>query len=273
MNKKQIKLQSLLWVRGVSRPLSSISEAPPVPAKVVPNPPKNGLIADGRFSIHIKIKNNRYSLEQDLRLLINNPKYSDVEILCKYEKNLHGCRAILAARSEVFYRLLFSRVGEKESLTKENIVETFIAADYFQLPELQNFIVKTNSYDNYSPELLSKILETMPLTEDNILSNLLVDAVSAIPLNTIKFGHLSIVRAPNDCNEHQSVRAKVAFENQGTFEWDVIIEKHCVIAWALSVSYKDENGVYYPYFPSFKNDNSKVTVHLDMNKKGPVHLL
>ena len=51
-----------------------------------------------------------YSLEQDLRLLMNNPKYSDVEILCENEKILHGgCRAILAARSEVFEKLLYER--------------------------------------------------------------------------------------------------------------------------------------------------------------------
>ena len=46
-----------------------------------------------------------YSLEQDLRLLVNNPKYSDIEILCK-DKTLHCSRAILAARSEVFDGLL-----------------------------------------------------------------------------------------------------------------------------------------------------------------------
>src|SRR3954453_2580027 len=159
-----------------------------------------------------------YSLEQDLRLLINNPKYSDIEILCGDEKKLHGCRAILAARSEVFERLLYSRMNEsyekqisfpkinssgmeiileytytgsikEESLTKDNIIEAFYAADYFQLPELQNIIMKTfkntlekNSNENYSPELLSKFAGTMPLTEDNILLNLLVEAVATIPL-------------------------------------------------------------------------------------------
>src|SRR5438309_1047274 len=95
-----------------------------------------------------------YSLEQDLRLLINNPKYSDIEILCEDEKKLHGCRAILAARSEVFDRLLYSKMKEgyekqvsfskinsaemkiileytytgsikEESLTKDNIIEAF----------------------------------------------------------------------------------------------------------------------------------------------------
>src|SRR5215831_3368047 len=110
-----------------------------------------------------------YSLEQDLRLLINNPKYSDTEILCEDEKKLYGCRAILAARSEVFDRLLYNGMKEsyenqisfpeicssgmeiileyiyagsvkEESLTKNNIIEAFNAADYFQLPSLQDFI-------------------------------------------------------------------------------------------------------------------------------------
>src|SRR2546421_13072578 len=109
----------------------------------------------------------RYSLEKDLRSLINNPKYSDIEILCGDEKKLHGCRAILAARSEVFNRLLYNGMKEsyekrisfpkinssemeiileyiytglikEESLTKENVIEAFYVADYFQLLDLQD---------------------------------------------------------------------------------------------------------------------------------------
>src|SRR3954447_19192062 len=104
-----------------------------------------------------------YSLKLDLELLVNNPKYSDIEILCKNEKKLHGCRAILAARSEVFDRLLYNGMKEsyakqisfpkinssgmeiileytytgsveEVSLTKDNMVEAFYTADYFQLP-------------------------------------------------------------------------------------------------------------------------------------------
>ncbi|RGB33995.1 hypothetical protein C1646_668909 [Rhizophagus diaphanus] len=167
-----------------------------------------------------------YSLEQDLRLLVNNPKYSDVEILCEDEKKLYACRAILAARSEVFDRLLYNGMKEsyekqitfpkinsagmeiileyiytgsiKEvSLTKDNTIEAFYAADYFQLLDLQDFILKTvknstNFAKNYLPELLSKISEKMPLTEDNILLNLLVETVANISLNNIEFGRLSI---------------------------------------------------------------------------------
>src|SRR4051812_48051676 len=164
-----------------------------------------------------------YSLEQDLRSLINNPKYSDIEILCGDEKKLYGCRAILAARSEVFDRLLYNGMKESyetqisfpkvnsaemeiileyiytgtvkdESLTKDNIIEAFYAADYFQLSDLQDFITKavknTNLAKNYSPELLSKVSEKIPLTEDNNLLNLLVEAVAITPLNNIEFGRL-----------------------------------------------------------------------------------
>src|SRR5437763_14348701 len=112
-----------------------------------------------------------HSLEQDLKLLINNPKYSDIEILCENEKKLYGCRAILAARSEVFNGLLYNGMKEsyekqisfptisssgmeiileyiytgsikEESLTKDNTVEAYRAADYFQLLNLQDFITK-----------------------------------------------------------------------------------------------------------------------------------
>jgi hypothetical protein len=162
-----------------------------------------------------------YSLEQDLRSLINNPKYSDIEILCGDEKKLYGCRAILAARSEVFNGLLYNGMKEsyvnqisfpdinsagmeiileytytglikEESLTKDNVFEAFHAADYFQLPGLQDFIIRTVK-NTLSPELLSKVAEKMPLSEDNVLLNLLVEAVATIPLNTIEFGRFSIM--------------------------------------------------------------------------------
>ncbi|RGB37161.1 hypothetical protein C1646_757212 [Rhizophagus diaphanus] len=167
-----------------------------------------------------------FSLEQDLRLLINNQIYSDVVILCKDKKKLYACRTILAARSVVFHGLLYNGLKEtyeyqisfprinsavmeiileyiyagsvkKESLTNDNIIEAFFTADYFQLSDLQDFIMKTikstNFVKDYSPELLSKVSEIMPLTEDNIsILNILVKTVANIPLNNIEFGRLSI---------------------------------------------------------------------------------
>ncbi|CAG8680636.1 uncharacterized protein OCT59_020450 [Rhizophagus irregularis] len=161
-----------------------------------------------------------YSLEENLRSLIDNEKYSDIEILCENEKKLHGSRAILAARSEVFNILLYNGMKEnqisfsninssvmkivlgyiytgsikKESLNKNNIVEIFYAAGHFQLSSLQEFILATiknaDYLKSYSPELLSKVVDKMP--EDNILLNLLEETVSIIPLDTIEHGRLSI---------------------------------------------------------------------------------
>jgi len=132
-----------------------------------------------------------------------------------------ACRTILAARSEVFNSLLYNGMKEsyekqisfpnintsgmkiileyvytgsvkEESLTKDNIVEAFHAADYFLLLDLQDFIMKTardtlekNEEHNYFPELLSKVVDTMPLSDDNILLNLLVGQVAIILLNLV----------------------------------------------------------------------------------------
>jgi hypothetical protein len=100
---------------------------------------------------------------------------------------------------EIILEYIYTGSIKEESLTKDNIIEAFYAADYFQLLGLQKFIVKTientlikDFTGNYSPELLSKVAEAIPLTEDNILLNLLAEAVAIIPLNTIEFGRLSI---------------------------------------------------------------------------------
>ncbi|CAB4403440.1 unnamed protein product [Rhizophagus irregularis] len=168
------------------------------------------------------------SLKEDLRLLINNKMYSDIEISCEDEKILYGCRAILAARSEMFNKLLYNGMKEsietkisfptinsssmeiileylytgsfkEDTLTKDNIIETFNAADYFHLLDLQKSVKNifiNNLEENYAnsclPELLSKVVKTMSLTEDNIFLDLLIKAISAIPLNTIEFDRLSI---------------------------------------------------------------------------------
>src|ERR1043166_914512 len=77
-----------------------------------------------------------------------------------------------------------------------NLVEAFHAADYLQLPDLQSLIVKTvkKNYciEKYLPELLSKAADIMPLSDDNVLLNLLIEEVATISLNTVEFSRLSI---------------------------------------------------------------------------------
>src|SRR4051794_29045819 len=106
-----------------------------------------------------------YSLVQDFRQIINDPKYSNIEIICKDERVFHCYKPILAARSKVFDALFYNEMGEselgqisfpnisssgmeivleyvylgmikEENLTEDNIVETYYVADYFQLYDL-----------------------------------------------------------------------------------------------------------------------------------------
>ncbi|GES97532.1 hypothetical protein GLOIN_2v1844191 [Rhizophagus clarus] len=100
---------------------------------------------------------------------------------------------------EIILEYIYTGSINEDSLTKDNTIEAFYAADYFQLPDLQDFImivfknaIEKNYTQNYSPELLTKVAEIMPLTEDNILLNLLTESVATIPLNTVEFGRLSI---------------------------------------------------------------------------------
>ncbi|GBC08013.1 hypothetical protein RclHR1_07860007 [Rhizophagus clarus] len=205
------------------------------------------------------------SLEEDLKLLINNPRYYDIEILCEDEMKLYGCRMILAARSEVLHSLLYNGMKESyekqisfpkinssvmkmileylhtgsikdEMLTKDNIIEFFNAADYFQLSDLQEFIkkiFKNNLEKDYAnnclPELLSKVVKTMSLTEDNIFLSLLIEKISIIPLNIIEFGRLSIEGL--QCLLSCTYEKKIPF---ATPEYDVF--RYCAILAVKKIS-------------------------------------
>ncbi|GBB99049.1 hypothetical protein RclHR1_03400001 [Rhizophagus clarus] len=74
---------------------------------------------------------------------------------------------------EIILEYIYTGSIKEESLTKDNTIEAFYSTDYFQLFDLQDFIIiavkNTNLAKNYSPELLSKVSEKMPLTEDNNL--------------------------------------------------------------------------------------------------------
>ncbi|GBC03175.1 hypothetical protein RclHR1_00500023 [Rhizophagus clarus] len=168
-----------------------------------------------------------HSLIKDLSALIDNSKYSDIEIVCEDGVKIYGCKAILASRSEVFDRMLFN--GMKESyekqiffpeinsssmrivieflytgrnvsdlLTSDNIVGTYHAADYLQLPDLQDFVVETlresldqRYYESIVPELLSESIEKMSDSAENPFLSLLAESVAKISLNTIDYSRLS----------------------------------------------------------------------------------
>jgi hypothetical protein len=98
-----------------------------------------------------------------------------------------------------------------------------------------------------------------------------------------------VVYTQHGCGS-QSVRAKMPLDNKGIFEWDFVIEKCCVDTWvgvcaSENFSYEcwsgkqptgwvlGSTGRFYwsgegtNYCSQFRKDDTKVTVHLNMNKK------
>ncbi|CAG8702266.1 583_t:CDS:1 [Acaulospora morrowiae] len=168
------------------------------------------------------------SLIEDLGFLVNNPQYSDLEIKCKGDIVLYGNRAILAARSEVFDRILFTRTTEicerqisfpkievktmsvilkylytglvpEKDLTTDNVFEILQAADFFQLENIQDLVsefykkqCEKEGYENKSPELLSEAVRLMSPLANNGVIRYLVDSVAKIPLDSIGFNRLSL---------------------------------------------------------------------------------
>ncbi|RGB34221.1 BTB/POZ protein [Rhizophagus diaphanus] len=171
------------------------------------------------------------SLSQDLKSLLNNKRYSDIEIICEDNIKLYANRVILAARSNVLDALFYNGLKEsyenqirfptfnshvmkivleyvytgsvrEESLNDDIIIiEAYSAADYFQLPDLQEFItgifknslLKSCRVHNL-PVLLSNVVEKKKpsLIENHILIDLIIEELSTFPLNVIEFGRLSL---------------------------------------------------------------------------------
>ncbi|RIA81901.1 BTB/POZ protein [Glomus cerebriforme] len=200
-------------------------------------------------------------LKRDFGSLINNPKYSDIEILCQDGEKIYGIRAILAIRCDVLDKLLYNGMKEshesqiyfpqinstefkiileylytgsidKNSLNKDNIVETYIAIDYFQITELQDllmesvkFILENNQDDNFSPELLSKAVIKLPNLTDNELFNLLIESVALIPLNSIKIGRLSYLALQHLLSSTYENKMPFMTSEYDVFRYSVILAK------------------------------------------------
>ncbi|GES97548.1 hypothetical protein GLOIN_2v1788445 [Rhizophagus clarus] len=270
---------------------------------------------------------------------------------------------INSSEMEIILEYIYTESVKKKSLTKDNTVGAFYAADYFYLSDLQDLITEIVKYNisiknyrkNYLPVLLSKAVEIMPLSKDknkpiinhqkvakeleplvelidfrrierdqidlieplkiipaeifqydnSKLKNSDLNNIRGIPIYRIKESELfwdetgcgtnltivnngKIVQALSNCSKHQSVRAKIALENKGIFEWDVIIEKTCSYAWvgvcaSENFDYKIFAGDQHTgwvlgssgecviskikYCSSFYEDGAKITVHLDMNRR------
>ncbi|RUS25988.1 hypothetical protein BC938DRAFT_471382 [Jimgerdemannia flammicorona] len=133
-----------------------------------------------------------FNLKQDLKATLNNPDYSDVIFTCKDGVIMYASRLLLSIRSKRLHNLLCKKIHEPSpskvslpeitsvqlavvleycymeetpSLTLENVVEVFMAAEFFILPRLQEIVadyVKVNITDFASAgRILSKAVEIL----------------------------------------------------------------------------------------------------------------
>ncbi|CAG8751969.1 16753_t:CDS:1 [Dentiscutata erythropus] len=165
-------------------------------------------------------------LAKELKFLINNQLYSDLEIVCKDGVILFGSRAILAARSKVLDGMLYNGMKEthekrvkfpninskvflfvlefiytssitNDSLTFEEAIEIYRAADFLQLPTLQDIIIKfikyyVNKNKQLAPNLLTEAVRSSDILAHGVLINTLIEIIAKIPLDSITFERLSI---------------------------------------------------------------------------------
>ncbi|CAG8524655.1 2096_t:CDS:1 [Ambispora gerdemannii] len=119
--------------------------------------------------------NRGESLVKDLKIMLNNSRYSDIKIKCSdsgkdNNEILYGCRMILAARCEFFEKMFFTGMREthepeislpeistaamkvvleflytgnveNNKLTATNAIDVFYAANYLLLPVLEEVTV------------------------------------------------------------------------------------------------------------------------------------
>ncbi|GES97598.1 hypothetical protein GLOIN_2v1842735 [Rhizophagus clarus] len=172
---------------------------------------------------------------------------------------------------EIILEYTYTGSIKEEYLTKNNTIEAFYAADYFQLSDLQDLILKTvknaNFSKNLAPELLSIVSEKMTLAEDSILLNSLVESVASMSLNEIEFGRLSI--AGLKCLLSYTYKKEKLF---ATPEYEVF--RYSAILAAKEVS-NDVHKILMKKLPTLKqleNTNlikteDKFTYHLKVAKK------
>jgi hypothetical protein len=165
-----------------------------------------------------------------------------------------------------------------------------VLVDIIEPLEIVSAKIILNIYRYNTKSINSSINHIRGIPKTNY-TNLYVWDESACGSKLIIEDNGKIVYAPNDCG-FQNVRTKIALENKGILEWDVIVEKVSFGSW-IGVCASDNfnyeiwagvqstgwvlgsdgsyshssNRIYNNYCPPFEEDGAIVTVHLNMNKR------
>ncbi|CAG8745142.1 22546_t:CDS:2 [Rhizophagus irregularis] len=165
------------------------------------------------------------SLEDDLRLLIDDERFYDIALKCSDGVTIYGCKAILATRSDVFSAYIFNESVEKnnnlsfndinstamkvileflytskfDSLNVDNIIESYFASILFDLIDLQEHIIEftiklslMNENEDVGKKLLSECVKKFSLEADNKMSRVLIYWVAKNKLEKNEIDSLSL---------------------------------------------------------------------------------
>ncbi|KAG9295231.1 hypothetical protein G9A89_006213 [Geosiphon pyriformis] len=241
------------------------------------------------------------SLENDLKFILNNPRYSDLKIKCSdsttTSQHLHASRILLAARSEVFDRLLFNGMLEttqneinfpdmstssmeivleflytgkieENNLSSCNIVNAFDAANYFLLEDLEKilftFLEKLLDQGNFDRldaiKLLDSTLQKNHATQQNRLQLLLCEFLGKEPLGNI------------EDNNFSAEMLEVFLLNTLKSEEYFSMEEYTLFSWVMNFSANqvssDARRLYSDLLPDLSSLNKDVVSH----KAGVDHL-
>jgi hypothetical protein len=134
-------------------------------------------------------------------------------------------------------------------------VENKFITDSQKVTEELKHLVKFIDFNQIKGKILTDIIEPLEIISPTIIldayrqkarsHNTNLNGIRGVHINEFNYAwdeslcdsnliieeNGKVVSAQNDCNLQTCVKAKLALENQGIFEWDVVIEKLCEYAW------------------------------------------
>ncbi|CAI2173200.1 19409_t:CDS:2 [Funneliformis geosporum] len=227
-------------------------------------------------------------------MVVNCPKYSDVTILCEDGKSFYASKVILAARCEVFDGILYNKMKEShenriyfpeikstameailnylytgsctvQQMRNEDVIDIYHAADYFQLNSLLEYIVRiigfflqpsTDSY--FTPELLSRALVKLPLSEKNPLVQLLAECISSLPISAIEYNQLTFTALKFLLTYAREKGRSLATTEYEVFRYIIIHSAHQVSKKAVEIL---DNYLPIPNRVNDTRESNNVSIH------------
>ncbi|CAG8499462.1 6665_t:CDS:2 [Funneliformis mosseae] len=114
-------------------------------------------------------------LGADLRAMFNNPVYSDIIITCKDGGVVYGSKLLLAARSDIFARLLIKDINNKENDKENNNNSSSLSLNKLNFDNSENNL----TFTEFNSEILLIILEYLYMGNITMESLTLTNVVEA----------------------------------------------------------------------------------------------